>query len=59
MDSTPAAKRFYITGRPGPCDRPPLPSGHPVTWGLITSGTILERSAYPYPVFDIEQEVSQ
>jgi hypothetical protein len=27
-------------------DRPPLPPGHPVTWGAITDGT-----PYPYPVF--------
>ena len=59
MDVSPAAKRFHITGRPGPADRPPLPSGHPTTWGLITSGTVLECSAYPYPVFDCEPEVSR
>ena len=57
MDSSPVAKRFYVTGRPGPGDRPPLPSGHPVTWGLITCGTVLERSVYPYPVFDCEAEL--
>jgi hypothetical protein len=27
-------------------DRPPLPAGHPVTWGAITSGI-----PYPHPVF--------
>jgi hypothetical protein len=27
-------------------DRPPLPSGHPVSWGLLTLGTLLEGSAY-------------
>jgi hypothetical protein len=27
-------------------DRPPLPPGHPVTWGAITSGI-----PYPHPVF--------
>ena len=58
MDATLAAKRFHISGRPGPADRPPLPSGHPVSWGLITSGTVLERSAYPYPVFNCDAEVS-
>ena len=27
-------------------DRPPLPPGHPLTWGAITEGI-----PYPYPVF--------
>ncbi len=27
-------------------DRPPLPPGHPVTWGAITDGI-----PYPHPVF--------
>jgi hypothetical protein len=27
--------------------RPPLPPGHEVTWGLLTSGTVLEGEAYP------------
>lgn len=48
------ASRPHVTGRPGPADRPPLPSGHPVTWGAITRDTLLERSVYPYPVFDCE-----
>jgi hypothetical protein len=32
-------------------DRPARQAGHPETWGLITSGTLLEGEAYPYPVF--------
>jgi hypothetical protein len=32
-------------------DRPARPPGHPVTWGLITTGTVLDGAAYPYPVF--------
>jgi hypothetical protein len=32
-------------------NRPPLPAGHPVTWGLLTDGTLLDGAAYPYPVF--------
>ena len=32
-------------------DRPCRPAGHPVTWGLLVTGTVLEGSAYPYPVF--------
>jgi hypothetical protein len=27
-------------------NRPPLPPGHPTTWGLLTRGTILEGSPY-------------
>ena len=30
-------------------ERPPLPSGHPRTWGAITLGTSLEGIAYPIP----------
>ena len=32
-------------------DRPARQPGHPATWGLITSGTVLEGETYPYPVF--------
>jgi hypothetical protein len=47
-----ARHTFYVVrGRPGQNDRPALPAGHPVTWGAITEGTVLERSAYPFPVF--------
>ena len=27
-------------------DRLPLPTGHPLSWGLLTLGTLLEGSAY-------------
>jgi hypothetical protein len=40
-----------VRGRPGPDDRPALPSGHPDTWGLITAGTCIEGAPYPFPVF--------
>jgi hypothetical protein len=30
-------------------DRPPLPPGHPTTWGLITAGTCLAGEAYVPP----------
>lgn len=40
-----------VRGRPGANDRPALPAGHPVTWGAITRGTVLDGAAYPYPVF--------
>ena len=42
---------FVVRGRPGPLDRPALPSGHPESWGAITNGTVLDHSAYPFPVF--------
>jgi hypothetical protein len=29
--------------------RPPLPAGHPVSWGLLTAGTCLEGTPYPEP----------
>jgi len=32
-------------------DRPTRPAGHPDTWNLITSGTVLEGAPYPFPVF--------
>ena len=32
-------------------NRPPLPAGHPLSWGLLTSGTVLAGDAYPLPVF--------
>jgi hypothetical protein len=32
-------------------NRPPLPPGHPITWKLLTDGTLLEGSDYPFPVF--------
>lgn len=42
---------YVVRGRPGQNDRPALPAGHPVSWGAITNGTVLDRSTYPYPVF--------
>ena len=42
---------YFVRGRPGPLDRPALPSGHPESWGVITQGTILDQSIYPFPVF--------
>jgi len=29
--------------------REPLPAGHPLSWGLITAGTLLDGLRYPYP----------
>jgi len=42
---------YVVRGRPGQNDRPALPPGHPITWGAITAGTVLERAEYPFPVF--------
>jgi hypothetical protein len=42
-------RRFFVIGRPGHDDRQPLPAGHPVSWGAITKGTVLEGTAYPAP----------
>ena len=32
-------------------ERPPLPAGHPASWGAITHGTLLDGATYPFPVF--------
>ena len=29
--------------------REPLPAGHPVSWGAIIAGTVLDGDAYPFP----------
>ncbi len=42
---------YVVRGRPGQNDRPALPAGHPVTWGAITEGTVLQSAEYPFPVF--------
>jgi hypothetical protein len=31
--------------------REPLPAGHPLTWGPITAGTLLDGSRYPMPAW--------
>ncbi len=43
--------QYVVRGRPGQGDRPALPSGHPITWGAITTGTVLDCAVYPFPVF--------
>lgn len=50
-DPPPRAVVHAVRGRPGPDDRPPLPPGHPETWGLITAGTCTAGTPYPFPVF--------
>jgi hypothetical protein len=42
---------YVVRGRPGQNDRPALPAGHPVSWGAITEGTVLDHAEYPFPVF--------
>jgi hypothetical protein len=46
---------FYAPPPPTPTpvreDRPALCAGHPLSWGLLTAGTVLEGAAYPFPVF--------
>lgn len=32
-------------------ERPPLPPGHPITWGAITTHTLIAGAPYPLPVF--------
>ena len=49
--SRPAPIVFVVRGRPGQFDRPALPAGHPLTWGAITAGTLLDQAEYPFPVF--------
>ena len=43
---------YRVSGRPGPLDRPALPAGHALTWGLLTDGTVLDGAEYPFPVFN-------
>ena len=31
--------------------RPPLPAGHPRSWGALIAGTLLDGTPYPMPVF--------
>ena len=49
----PERRVIYVArGRPALGDRGPLPPGHPLSWGAITAGTVLEAAEYPYPVFE-------
>lgn len=42
---------YVVRGRPGPSDRPALPPGSPESWGAITDDTMLDRAAYPFPIY--------
>ena len=44
---------YVVRGRPGQNDRPALPPGHPISWGAITDGTVLDCAEYPFPVFAV------
>ena len=33
----------------GQAGREPLPAGHPISWGAIIAGTVLDGTAYPFP----------
>ncbi len=46
-----ARRQAVVRARQEDADRPARPPGHPLTWGLITAGTLLEGCPYPYPVF--------
>jgi hypothetical protein len=43
----PAAPRVL----PEDPERPPLPAGHPRSWGALIEGTLLEGTPYPLPWF--------
>ena len=49
----PPASRLAAPPRPvlERTERPPLPSGHPLSWQAITINTPLEGAPYPYPVY--------
>lgn len=39
-------------------NRDPLPAGHPIPWGILTAGTVLEGVAYT-PLSTEPQEIGQ
>ncbi len=52
LDPSPARRVVYVVrGRPAQNDRGPLPAGHPLSWGAINAGTVLDGAGYPFPVF--------
>ena len=53
LQARPERRVIYVArGRPALGDRGPLPPGHPLSWGAITAGTVLDAAEYPYPVFN-------
>ena len=44
-----APRRAVQMGRQSADNRPPLPPGHPASWGLLTAGTLLHGAAYTPP----------
>jgi hypothetical protein len=47
------ARKAPLDHKPLPEDlaRDPLPPGHSRTWGVLTHGTVLAGTPYPFPVF--------
>jgi len=39
--------------------REPLRAGHPLSWGLLTEGTLLEGSLYPWPPVAAEERAAK
>lgn len=53
MPAPPSARLervFTVKGHLPRGDQGALPPGHPVSWGAITAGTVLDAAEYPYPV---------
>lgn len=42
---------YVVRGRPGQNDRPALSAGHPISWELLTAGTVIDGAKYPHPVY--------
>ncbi len=45
-----------IPREPDAGNREPLPAGHPLAWQILTEGTLLAGTAYPYPPLPPEEE---
>lgn len=45
-----------IPREPDAGNREPLPTGHPLAWQILTEGTLLAGTAYPYPPPPLEPE---
>ena len=45
------ARKLELPPAPPAADlgREPLPAGHPIAWQILTAGTLLADSHYPYP----------
>ena len=45
MSHSPMQATSSSSRRPEP--RPPLPAGHPVSWSILTCGTVLDGTPWP------------